>query len=172
MTPNELLEAVDRGAPPPDVAIFPFNRLRTVTNLILYAGFTVALLVAGWLLGGHLNFDSGAVAYGAIGAWGLFLLLSLWRAAEKARDLLHARSNVLAIAPFGVVRRLRGTVKAWPFAEHPEQTVVSQNGSIESIYLNRQGHTFDQLLVDDGTFGPMAKIALSLNAYRPRALSS
>jgi hypothetical protein len=172
MAPNDLLDAIDHRAPLTNVTVFPFNRLRTVLNLVLYAGLTVALLVAGLLLGGHLNLDAGAVAYGAIAVWGLFLLLSLWRAAEKGRDLLHARSNVLAIAPFGVVRRLRGVVKVWPFVEHPELTVVSQNRSIESIYLNRPGHTFDELLVDDGTFGPMPAIAQALNADRPRAPTS
>ena len=169
MDPSEMLTAIDAGQTIPNSTVFRFNRLRTVANLVLYGGFAVALVAVCLLLRGHINLAAGGVAYGAIGVFGLILLLTLWRAWNKGRDLLHAASNLLVVAPFGVVRRLRGGVKVWAFAELPEVTVVAQKGSIESIYLNRRGATFDQLLVDDGSFGPMSEIASALRAHRPGA---
>jgi hypothetical protein len=71
------------------------------------------------------------------------------------------------IPPGGAHSFFLGAVLA--FAEFAEMTVVKRKGSVESLYLNRQGATFDQLLVDDGTFGSMEEIARALYHFQPRA---
>lgn len=166
MDPTEMLEAVDSGGNIPNVSAFRFNRLRTTANLIGYSATAVAILAVGLAMRTSLNLQAGGVYYGAIVVWALLILASAWRALNKGLDLKYANSNVLLIAPLGVVMRRRGRVKSWPFSEYPELQVVRSNREIDTIYLNRQGRTFDSELVDDGSFGPMATIAGCLHQCR------
>jgi hypothetical protein len=162
----QLLDAVDRGAHPPGVTLFRFQRGRTIANLVLYASFGGALLVFGVLIRSHVNLEAGGVAYGAIAVFLAVVLLSFWRALSKLRDLLHADTNLIIVAPVGLVRRLRGSVKVFSFSEFPDLNSVRSNRRVESIYLNRDGRTFDQELVDDGSFGPMEELLGALRAVR------
>jgi hypothetical protein len=162
----QLLDAVDRGATPPGVTLFRFQRGRTVVNLVLYASFGGALLAFGVIMRSSVNLEAGAVAYGAIAIFVAIVLLTFWRALNKLLDLRHADTNLIVVAPIGLVRRLRGRVQPFPFSEFPDLNSVKSNGRIESIYLNRDGQTFDQELVDDGSFGPMEEILGALRAVR------
>ena len=97
---------------------------------------------------------------------------------------------MIVVAPEGVVRRLRGRVQSWPFAQFPDITLVvgdrynaghSQRitlgsntnffpGTVSAGYLNEPGASFQHELVDDGTFGPMGEI-LSAIALRSEGQS-
>ncbi len=167
MEPHQLLADIDSGKHLANVQVFRFSRLRTVINFVLYTIVAVALVAAGLFLSGSLDPNAGGVYYGAIAVWALLLLASLWRALSKLLDLMSAQSNLLLVAPFGVICRRRKRVKNWSFEEYPENTTVVSNRQIESIYLNRKGRTFDQMLVDDGSFGPMAAIASAIDRFRP-----
>ncbi len=167
MEPTRLLADIDSGVKVPNTEVFRFNRLRTLTNTVIYAIVVVALIVVGLYLHDSVNPNAGGVFYGAISVWALLILASLWRAWSKFRDLLSADSNVLVVAPFGVILRRRNRVKTWLFEEFPETTQVVSNRTLDSIYMNRKGRTFDQMLVDDGSFGPMSNIARALDQYRP-----
>jgi hypothetical protein len=167
MDSTRMLEAVDSGASIPDASVFRFNRTRTTANLVGYSVTAVAILAIGLAMRTSLNLQAGGVLYGAIAVWLLLILASAWRALNKGLDLKHANTNVLLITPVGVVMRLRGRVKSWPFSEYPEIQVVRSDRKIDTIYLNRQGRTFDSELVDDGSFGSMEGIAGSLYQSRP-----
>ena len=166
MEPNQVLQDIDSGKSLHNVEVFRFNRLRTIINFVLYTLVAIALVAAGLYFSGSLNPNAGGVYYGAISVWALLVLASLWRAWNKLRDLMSADTNVLVVAPFGVILRQRNRVKNWSFEEFPETTQVVSNRQIESIYLNRKGRSFDQMLVDDGSFGPMPAIARALDQYR------
>jgi hypothetical protein len=166
MDPTRLLETLDDGGTLPDVAVFRFNRVRTMANFALYGGLAVAFLVAGLAMRNSIDRQAGGVFYGAIAVWGLLVLASAWRALNRGLDLKHARRNVLLITADGVVMRRRERVKHWPFSEYPEYQVIRGDAGIDTIYLNRQGRTFDAELVDDGSFGSMEVIASSLAQCR------
>jgi hypothetical protein len=166
MDPTQMLEAVDSGGSIPNASVFRFNRTRTTANLAGYSVTAIAILVIGLVMRPSLNLQAGGVLYGAIAVWALFILGSAWRALNKGLDLKHANTNVLLITPLGVVMRRRGRVKSWPFSEYPEVQVVRSDRKIDTIYLNRQGRSYDSELVDDGSFGPMEGIAGSLHQCR------
>ena len=166
MDPTRMLEAVDRGDSIPDASVFRFNRVRTAANLAGYSAMAVAILGIGLAMRGSLNVQGGGVYYGVIAVWSLMIIASAWRALNKGLDLKHASSNVLLITPFGVVMRRREAVKSWPFSEYPDLQVVRSNKQIDTIYLNRQGRTFDSEIVDDGSFGSMNSIASCLHQCR------
>ena len=127
---------------------------------------------------------------------------------SSAANLRYASSNLLLVCPEGVIRRLRGRVRSWPFAqypdvayglndmrsmqnneysstrwerisldsqrpgERPQQGVEDLTGGghpfrdyfhfsstkLAGISLSEKGASFEEELVGDSTFGPMADI--------------
>jgi Arc/MetJ-type ribon-helix-helix transcriptional regulator len=183
------LEAFDAGALPPAARAFRYRRAPALLEVLIWGAILVPILVptlvpifGGAAVGGSVRasvvgfFRSSNAAVDVI-AIGLGALLG-WRLVDRSLELLHAASNVLIVAPGGVVRRRRGKVASWPFSEFTDVTVVIQsrqstsfpirgggagmNAAPATIYLNRSGNTFEDELVDDGSFGERSEILNAL----------
>jgi hypothetical protein len=190
MDAESVLALVDKGSTTSDLVAFRYAKARALTSAALYALVGLAVLVVAILLSSHVNKDAGGVVYGAGAVAALIVLSALWRALKGFLDFRDGDTNLLVVTREGVIRRLRGKVRAWPFTDFPDLTIVTSNqhtgtkvhsiqlrsgrpegdpaptsfsaGSIESIHLNEAGASFQHELVDDGSFGPMHEIARAI----------
>jgi hypothetical protein len=190
MNPQKILGDMDLGIQRTDVTVFRYRKNRALLIAILTTLTGVAVLAAAAALAPSLRPDAGSVKYGATAFVGLVALSAFWLAWRKSREILAADTNLLVVAPEGVVRRLCGRVHSWSFAEFPDITFVvgdrhnsqhalrivlgshnvedsmvranASSGTISAIYLNESGASFQHALVDDGTFGPMHEILAAI----------
>jgi hypothetical protein len=195
MNPQKILGDMDLGIQRTDVTVFRYRKNRALVSAILYALTGVAVLAAAAALAPSLNPNAGSVKYGAIAFVALVALSTFWIAWRKSREIRAADTNLLVVAPEGVVRRLCGQVHSWSFAEFPDVTFVvgdrhnaphalrmvigSRNGedplaranfspgTVSAIYLNESGASYQHALVDDGTFGPVHEILAAIACQRP-----
>jgi hypothetical protein len=190
MNPEKILGDIDLGIPRADVTVFRFLKNRALMTAILSTLTGVVVLGAATALAPSIRPDAGSVRYGATAFVGLVALSAFWLAWRKATEIRDADRNVLVVAPEGVVRRLRGRVQSWPFAQFPDITfvvgdrynpehslrialgshkiedhIVRSNfysGKVSAVYLNEPGADFQHELVDDGIFGPMNEILAAI----------
>jgi hypothetical protein len=186
MDTTSLLAKVDAGISNNETT-FRFAKGRALTYAVLYGLFGITLVAFAIMLAPSVNTGAGGVLYGAMVVAGLIVLSALWRSLSRFLDFRWADTNVLVVTAEGVVRRLRGHVRAWPFSEYPNLQVVTMNrhtgtkiyhvplrplgssgdaypfaGGFESIYLNQEGGSFQHEIVDDDSFGPMQDIAYAI----------
>jgi hypothetical protein len=156
------------------------------------AGFgatALAMVAFAALIAPSVHRPFQAVTYGAMALFVLFVVASLRLALLACFDLRSASGNVLIVTPTAVVRRRRGKVDSWSFAEFPGVTFVIQSrrattstslnladgppsqallndklmrGGVNAIHLNRPGETFGPVLIDDGSFGALDEILRAL----------
>jgi hypothetical protein len=186
MDTTSLLAKVDAGISNQETT-FRFAKGRALTYAVLYGLVGVAIVAFAIVIAPNVNRNAGGVLYGAMAVAGLIVLSVLWRSFSRFRDYRWGDTNLLVVTAEGVLRRLRGQVRAWPFSEFADLQVVTMNrhtgtkiyhvplrplgasgdaypfaGGFESIYLNQEGGSFQQEIVDDGSFGPMQDIALAI----------
>ena len=183
------LEAFDAGTLPDVARAFRYRRAPALLEVLVWGAILVPIvggaIVRESVRADVLAFFRSANAVVDVIAIGLGVLLG-WRFVDRSLELLQAASNVLIVAPGGVVRRRRGKVASWPFSEFTDVTVVIQSRRSTSfpirdggagtaaatagdgrspigpdpatIYLNRSGYTFEDELVDDSSFGERYEI--------------
>jgi hypothetical protein len=189
-----ILRSFDQGLPLPGARSF---RFRTgVTALRMAAFGVVGLAIAGFgvTIAPSIQRPLQPVTYGAGAVFLLMVVASLRLALLAFLDLRSGSGNVLIVTPTVVVRRRRGKVDSWPFAEFPGLTFVIQfrratsctspnladgppsealledklmRGAVNGIHLNRPQETFGADLIDDASFGPLDEILRALVARRP-----
>ena len=186
-----ILQTFDQGLPVPGARVFPFRAGAAASRMAGFGATGLALIAAGAWLGPELHRPFETATYVLIAVFVLFCGSSLWLAAQAFLDLRAGRTNVLIVTSEVVVRRRRGKVDSWPFAEFPGLTFVLQSrravkptslnladgppseaflddrlmrGGIVDIRLDRAGETYGAVLVDDGTFGSLEEILRALVA--------
>jgi hypothetical protein len=192
MDQDALLAEVDRGSPRHDVVVFRFRKGRALLIATLLALIGIFVIGAAAAMAPHVNPNAGNVRYGVAVVAGLMALSALWQAWRKVTEVRYATTNVIVVCREGVVRRLRGRVQAFPFADFPVITFVLYNwhrntprkavnvdvragaiddhivqtnfyaGQVTVIYLSEADATFQNELVDDGSFGPMHEIVRAI----------
>ncbi len=188
MESEQILAAVDSGAADRRLTVFRF-RGQIVRRQALGMGLLGAAILGAAVALRPFVMEGGWAAYGAAALVGLMVLVAGWSLVRALRDLHHAKSSVLVVTREGVLRRVRGRVQTWDFAEYPELNLVlgsrhgaaqkqidlksskldkelqSSNyggGRLTAVYLNQPGHTFQRELVSDNRFGPMHQIVRAI----------
>jgi hypothetical protein len=186
-----ILRSFDQGLPLPDARIFRFQAGVTALRMAAFTAMGLALAGFGVSIAPSLHRPFQAVTYGAIATFFLVVLASLRLALLAYLDLRSARGNVLIVTPTVIVRRRRGKVDSWLFAEFPGLTFVVQSrrattstslnladgppsealladklrrGGVNAIRLNRSGESFGAVLIDDASFGRLDEIVRALVA--------
>jgi hypothetical protein len=121
MEPERILADIDNHVPRDEVTVFRYQKGRALIILLLSGSFAVGLLAVAIAMAPTVNPDaSPALKYGLAAFVGLLVLLGAWAAWSAAADLRYANSNLILVCPEGVIRRLRGRVRSWPFAQYPD----------------------------------------------------
>jgi hypothetical protein len=189
-----ILRSFDQGLPLPGARIFRFRPWATALRMAAFG--LLGLAIAGFCVkvAPTIRRPFEAVTYGGGAVFLLMVVSSLRLALLAFFDLRSGRGNVLIVTPTVVVRRRRGKVDSWPFAEFPGLTFVIQfrratsctslnladgppsealledklmRGAVNGIHLNRPQETFGADLIDDASFGPLDEILRALVARRP-----
>jgi hypothetical protein len=178
----------------PEARIFRFRAGVTALRMAAFAALGVAIVGFGVSIAPSIHRPFQPVTYGAAAVFLLMVVASLRLAFLAFLDLRSGGGNVLIVTPAVVVRRRRGKIDSWPFAEFPGLTFVIQSrrattstslnladgspsealladklmrGGVNAIHLNRPQETFGAVLVDDASFGPLDEILRALVARRP-----
>jgi hypothetical protein len=195
MDTQSIIADIDNGIRRGDVTVFRFRKGRAVLNTLLFTLTGAGLTGAAVALAAHMTPAAGAIKHGLVAVAGLLALSAFWQAWRKGTEVRDADTNVLVVTPEGVLRRLRGQVQSWPFAQYSDISFVIRDlqrngpahtrrielgahqieddivradffgGNVMSIHLNEAGAGFQHELVDDGSFGSMHHILRALATH-------